>query len=137
MYAVMCIHDVCIVRFYVFIHVSMPIYMYVFMPMLCCVFKTVYRLLYVFQRHIDFKSNLQNILSISVPFVSVKRVGRVISGLKLYDIKRSKKSQKYYSEFSCIFSRLILVSPTNAMLWFCDIMVSIMGVNSTINCLRI
>ena len=52
MYAVtvMCIHDVCIVRLYVFIHVST-----VFMPILCCVFKTVYRVLYVFQIHIDFK----------------------------------------------------------------------------------
>ena len=29
------------------------------------------------------------------------------------------------------------MSPTNAMLWFCDIMVSIMGVNSSINCFRI
>ena len=38
MYAFMCIHDVCILRFYVFIHVSMR--MYVFMPILCCVFKT-------------------------------------------------------------------------------------------------
>ena len=56
MYAVtvMCIHDVCIVRFCVFIHVSVR--MYVFMPILCGVFKTVYRVLYVFQRHIDFKS---------------------------------------------------------------------------------
>ena len=40
MYAFMCIHDVCIVCFYVFIHISMR--MYVFMPILCCVFKTVY-----------------------------------------------------------------------------------------------
>ena len=40
MYAFMCIHDVCIVRFYVFIRVSMR--MYVFMPILCCVFKPVY-----------------------------------------------------------------------------------------------
>ena len=42
MYAFMCIHDVCIVRFYVFIHVGMR--MYVFMPMciLSCVFKMVY-----------------------------------------------------------------------------------------------
>ena len=40
MYVFMCIHDVCIGRFYVFIHVSMR--MYVFMPTLCCVFKTVY-----------------------------------------------------------------------------------------------
>ena len=47
MYAVMCIHNVCIVHFYVFLHVSMR--MYVFMPILCCVFKTVYRVLYVFQ----------------------------------------------------------------------------------------
>ena len=31
-YAVMCIYDVCIVRFYVFIHVSMR--MYVFIPIL-------------------------------------------------------------------------------------------------------
>ena len=74
-------------------------------------------------------------MSISVPFVSVKRVGRVIWGFRLFDIKRSKKSQ--YIEFAFSFSRLILVSPTNAMLWFCDIMVSIMGVNSSINCLRI
>ena len=29
------------------------------------------------------------------------------------------------------------MSPTNAMLWFCDIMVSTMGVNSSINCSRI
>ena len=56
MYAgtVMCIHDVCIVRFYVFIHVSMRICMYL-RPYIV-VFKNVYRVLYVFQRHIDFKS---------------------------------------------------------------------------------
>ena len=41
MYAFMCIHDMCIVRFYVFIHVSMHI-MFVFMPILCCVLKTLY-----------------------------------------------------------------------------------------------
>ena len=41
MCAVMCIHDVCIVRFYVFKHVSMRIHE--FMTILCCVFKTVYR----------------------------------------------------------------------------------------------
>ena len=57
MYAVtvMCIHDVCIVRFYVCIHVSMRICMYL-CPYFVCVFKTVYRVLYLFQRHIDFKS---------------------------------------------------------------------------------
>ena len=38
MYAFMCIHDVCIVRFYIFIHVSMR--MYLFMPILRYVFKT-------------------------------------------------------------------------------------------------
>ena len=39
MYAFMCIHDVCIVRFYVLIHVNMR--MHVFMPMciLCCCLK--------------------------------------------------------------------------------------------------
>ena len=35
-----CIHDVCIVRSYVFIHVCMRLYE--FMPILRCVFKTVY-----------------------------------------------------------------------------------------------
>ena len=50
MHAVMCIYEVCIVRFYVLIRVRM----YVFMHIFCCVFKTVYRvgLLYVFQRHV-------------------------------------------------------------------------------------
>ena len=37
-YAFICNHDVYIVRFYVFIHVSMR--MYVFIPIVCCVFKT-------------------------------------------------------------------------------------------------
>ena len=37
MCAFVCMHDVCIVRFCVFIHVGMR--MYVFMPILCCVFK--------------------------------------------------------------------------------------------------
>ena len=40
MYAFICIHDVCIVYFYAFIHVCK--YAYVFMPIVCCVFKTVY-----------------------------------------------------------------------------------------------
>ena len=53
MYGVMCIHDVCIVRLYVFIHVSRRIIMYVFLTILCCVFETVYRVLDVFQRHVD------------------------------------------------------------------------------------
>ena len=38
-YPFMCIHDVCIVHFDVFIHVSMRMYLY--MPILC-VFKPVY-----------------------------------------------------------------------------------------------
>ena len=37
MYAFMCIHDVCIVRLYVVIHVNM--HLYDFMPILYCVFK--------------------------------------------------------------------------------------------------
>ena len=53
MYAFMCLHDVRIVRFYVFIHVSMRIY--VFMPILCCVFKTVYCRCFR-DMYIDFKS---------------------------------------------------------------------------------
>ena len=63
MYAVtvMCIHDVCIVRFYVFIHVSMRICMYVCPYFVVCLKQCrggAYRVLYVFQRHIDFKSRL-------------------------------------------------------------------------------
>ena len=42
MYAFMSVHDVCIVRFYVFIHVITGMRMYGFMPILCCMFKTVY-----------------------------------------------------------------------------------------------
>ena len=39
--------------------------------------------------------------------------------------------------FHAFLVGLIVVSPANAMLWFCDIMVSVMGVNFSINCLRI
>ena len=79
-------------------------------------------------------SNLQNMLSIKVPFLFENRVGNVICGHRLCAINRSKKSQ--YIIFSCIFSRFMLVSPAKIMLAFCLSIHSRTGVNSSITSLR-
>ena len=79
-------------------------------------------------------SNLQNMLSINVPFLFENRVGKVICGHRLCAINRSKKSQ--YIIFSCIFSRFMLVSPAKIRLAFCLSINSRTGVNSSINSLR-
>ena len=79
-------------------------------------------------------SNLQNMLSINVPFLFENRVGKVICGHRLCANNRSKKSQ--YILFSCIFSRFMLVSPAKIRLAFCLSINSRTGDNSSINSLR-
>ena len=84
--------------------------------------------------YMEVGSNLQNMLSIKVPFLFENRVGNVICGHRLCAINSSKKSQ--YIIFSCICSRFMLVSPAKIMLAFCLPIHSRTGVNSSITSLR-
>ena len=59
-------------------------------------------------------NNLLNMLSIRVPLFVENRVGKVICGFRLCDIRRSRNSP--YSKFSFTLRRLILKSPANITL---------------------
>ena len=59
-------------------------------------------------------TSLQNMLSIRVPLFVESRVGNVIFGLRLCDIRRSMNS--LYNMFSCTLRILMLKSPANITL---------------------
>ena len=62
----------------------------------------------------DGLNNLVNMLSIRVPLFVENRVGNVICGFRLNDIRRSRNSP--YTIFSFTLRRLILKSPANITL---------------------
>ena len=76
-------------------------------------------------------SNLQKMLSIRVPLLLVRRVGKVICGVRLWDITRSKNS--LYNMLLWICKRFILVSPAKIILWFGESIQFNIGVISSKN----
>ena len=79
-------------------------------------------------------SHLLNMLSIRVPLFVENRVGNVICGFRLRDIRRSRNSP--YSIFSFTLRRLILKAPANITLWFDLYKEFITGVSSLRNSLN-